>query len=195
MGHNRAMSTPSHSELARLLERARALTEAPEAHGTLAGALCAGESFGFEEWLGEVFPEGDPGVAREGMQQLYRWTRDALASGQLQFAPLLPEDELPLAERAQALGEFCQGFLYGLGTSALPDPEALPEQVAEIVRDLGAITHVGADPEESEEDNEQAYAELVEFVRVGVQLLFDELAPYRRPVRETAPDGPPASLH
>jgi uncharacterized protein YgfB (UPF0149 family) len=53
---------------------------------------------------------------------------------------------------------------------------------------------VGVDPDESEEENEQAYAELVEFVRVGVQLLFDELAPYRQP-QTAAPDGPPASLH
>ena len=75
-----------------------------------------------------------------------------------------------------------------------PTPEALPTQVAEIVRDIGAITGVGVDPDESEEENEQAYAELVEFVRVGVQLLFDELAPYRQP-QTAAPDGPPASLH
>lgn len=195
MGHNHPMSTPSFRELTRLLDGAHALTEVPEAHGTLAGALCAGDAFGPAEWFGEVFPEGRPGVAEAGMRDLYRATREALAAGQLQFEPLLPDDDAPLAERAQALGEFCQGFLYGLGTSALPDPESLPEQVAEIVRDLGAITRVGTDPEESEEDNEQAYAELVEFVRVGVQLLFDELAPYRGPDRRSAADGPSTSLH
>lgn len=189
------MSPPSHSDLARLLEGARALTEVPEAHGTLVGALCAGDSFGLQDWFGEVFPEGRPGAAQQGMQELYRWTREALAAGELRFVPVLPDDDAPVAERAQALGEFCQGFLYGLGTSALPDPEALPTQVAEIVRDIGAITHVGVDPDESDEENEQAYAELVEFVRVGVQLLFDELAPYRQPQTAAAPDGPPASLH
>lgn len=188
------MSAPSHRDLARLLEGARALTEVPEAHGTLAGALCAGESFGLREWFDEVFPEGRPGAARQGMQELYRWTREALAAGELRFVPVLPDDDAPVAERAQALGEFCQGFLYGLGTSALPDPEALPTQVAEIVRDIGAITNVGVDPDESVDDNEQAYAELVEFVRVGVQLLFEELAPYRQP-QTAASDGPPASLH
>lgn len=189
------MSPLSHRDLARRLEAAHALTEVPEAHGTLAGALCAGETFGFRDWVAEIFPEGRAGSAEEGMQALYCATREALAAGELQFVPLLPDDDAPVAERAQALGEFCQGFLYGLGTSQLPDPESLPEQVAEIVRDLGAITNVGVDPDESLEDNEQAYAELVEFVRVGVQLLFDELAPYRRPAAATAADGPPASLH
>ena len=188
-------SPPTHRDLAPLLEGARALTLVPEAHGTLAGALCAGDSYGLQEWLGEVFPEGRAGSAQQGMQDLYDWTRVSLAAGDLQFAPLLPDDAAPVDARAQALGEFCQGFLYGLGTSALPDPEGLPAQVGEIVRDIGAIAHVGVDPGESDEANEQAYAELVEFVRVGVQLLFDELAPYRRPASGTAADGPPASLH
>jgi uncharacterized protein YgfB (UPF0149 family) len=35
------------------------------------------------------------------------------------------------------------------------------------------------DPEQDEEANESAYGELVEFVRVGVQLLFEELGSAR----------------
>jgi uncharacterized protein YgfB (UPF0149 family) len=37
------------------------------------------------------------------------------------------------------------------------------------------------DAAQGEESNEAAYAELVEFTRVGVQLLFEELAALRRP--------------
>ena len=187
------MSPPPFRELARLMQEARALADLPEAHGTLAGACCAGEGFSLEDWLREVFPEGRPGVAGGGMQAVFDRTRGALASGAL-LEPLLPEDDAPVAERAPALGEWCQGFLYGLGTSALPDPEHLPEQVSEVVRDLTAITRVGVDPDESEEENEQAYAELVEFVRVAVQLVYDELAPFRAGPAKAA-DAPPASLH
>ncbi len=38
---------------------------------------------------------------------------------------------------------------------------------------------MGVGTGESEEDNESAYAELVEFVRVGVQLVFEELESLR----------------
>ena len=55
------------------------------------------------------------------------------------------------------------------------------EQLAPILRDLQEISRVGVDPEDSEESGEQAYAELVEFVRVGVQLLFEQLEPLRGP--------------
>ena len=92
---------------------------------------------------------------------------------------LLPGDEQPIDARATALGQWCQGFLYGLGTSAIDDVTRLPGEVGEIVRDLSEITRIGVDGSETLETNESAYAELVEFVRVGVQLLFEELAPYR----------------
>lgn len=187
------MSLPSFHELAGSLRLANALADLPEAHGTLVGALCAGEVT-LEDWLREVFPEGRPGVAADALQAVFDWTRGSLASGEL-LDPLLPTDDVPIVERAPALGEWCQGFLYGLSTHTLPDPERLPGQVAEVVRDLTAITRVGADPDESDEENEQAYAELVEFVRVAVQLLHEELAPFRDDPDQAAADAPPTSLH
>jgi uncharacterized protein YgfB (UPF0149 family) len=188
------MSPLPFRELTHLMQQARALADLPEAHGTLAGAFCAGQGFTLEDWVREIFPEGLPGPAGAGMQAVFDWTRESLEGGDL-FEPLLPDDQVPVAERAPALGEWCQGFLYGLGTRALPDPEQLPEQVAEVVRDLTAITRVGVDPDESEEENEQAYAELVEFVRVAVQLLHEELAPFREEPTRSASDVPPTSLH
>jgi uncharacterized protein YgfB (UPF0149 family) len=66
----------------------------------------------------------------------------------------------------------------------------LPGEVGEIVRDLIEITRAGVDADQDEQANESAYAELVEFVRVGVQLLFEELAGARRP-----PAAAAAPLH
>jgi uncharacterized protein YgfB (UPF0149 family) len=50
---------------------------------------------------------------------------------------------------------------------------------------------VGVDPDDGTESNEQAFAELVEFVRVGVQLLYEQLQPLREPAVSTARE----SLH
>ena len=120
-----------------------------------------------------------------------RATRAELASDQMDFQALLPDDDEPIAARAEALGQWCQGFLYGLGTQPIPEPDQLPQDAGEVVRDMTALTQVAADSQESDESNEQAYAELVEFVRVGAQLLFDELAPWRGAARESAPPSTP----
>ena len=52
------------------------------------------------------------------------------------------------------------------------------------------MTQVAVDPAESDESNEEAYTELVEFVRVGAQLLFDEFAPYRTVPEASVPRSP-----
>ena len=139
------MSEPEFHEIERRLAASRALTDLPEAHGTLAGALCATHAVSLQDWLREVFADGVAGEAESTMLALFEWTRHVLTAGQLEFRLLLPGDETPVTERATALGQWCQGFLYGLGSSPLPDVEQLPEEVAEIVRDLTALTQIGVD--------------------------------------------------
>ena len=194
-GHNLGMSQPDYRTIESRLDESRALTDLPEAHGTLAGALCASNAVALQDWLREVFPEGVAAAAEGDMHAVFEWTRHVLGNGQMEFAMLLPEDDRPLDERAAALGEWCQGFLYGLGSTPIPDIDSLSPEVGELVRDLTAITQLSVDEAESADSNEEALAELIEFVRVGVQLLFDELAPFRNTTTGgSAPDGP-VSLH
>ena len=185
------MHPASYTDIQRLLADQRSLAEAAEAHGTLAGCLCAAVGYRFEDWMLEILPEGraDP-LSTAALRQLYLDTAGALEGPEMEFELLLPEDEQPIDDRTAALGQWCQGFLYGLGTSAIQDASALPGEVGELVRDLTEITHVGVDAGQSPETNESAYAELVEFVRVGVQLVFEELEPLR-----DQPPPPEAALH
>ena len=156
----------------------------------LAGCLCGASDYRFEDWLREILPEGRAGAAASAtLQELYAATAGALRQPDMEFELLLPDDEQPIDARTAALAQWCQGFLYGLGTGAIPDASKLPGDVGEIVRDFIEITRAGVDSEQGEESNENAYAQLVEFVRVGAQLLFEELAGARHP--PTAPTQAP----
>jgi uncharacterized protein YgfB (UPF0149 family) len=185
------MHLENYSEIQRVLTDERSLADAAEAHGTLAGCLCAAIGYRFDDWLAEILPEGraQP-LGREVLRGLYTDTAGALAGRDMEFELLLPADEQPIDARTAALAMWCQGFLYGLGTSVVQDQSGLPGDIGEIVRDLTEITRVAVDNEQSPESNESAYAELVEFVRVGVQLVFDELAPLR-----DQPGPPDVPLH
>lgn len=189
------MADPNYQEIESSLAASRALTDLPEAHGTLAGALCSSRSLALEDWLREIFPEGQAGAAETSLLAVFEWTRHVLDTRQFGFQPLLPDDETPVEARAVALGQWCQGFLYGLGSQPIPEIEHLPAEVAEIVRDFTALTQIGVDAGESPEANEQAYAELVEFVRIGVQLLYDELAKFRDDAASSAGNGPAPAFH
>ncbi len=179
------LSTRTFNELQRALAQSHALADAAEAHGTLVGSLCA-TGCSLDEWLAEILPEGRAGHgAAASLQAVFNATSGALGDTDMSFQPLLPPDEDPIALRTTALGEWCQGFLYGLGIGvAVPDVSQLQGEAAEVLRDMAEITHVDVDPEDSEESNEAAYAELVEFVRVGVQLLYEQLQPLRDPPRQ-----------
>jgi uncharacterized protein len=187
-----AETSLSYADIQRVLTQSHALADAAEAHGTLSGALCATPAYHLDDWLGEILPDGR--AAPEDtpwLRALFDSTSTALGDEQMSFQPLLPTDEDALGARTEALGDWCKGFLYGLGSGSLNDLQAFGDEADEILRDFTAITQVGIDPEDTDEKNEEAYVELVEFVRIGVQLLFDRLEPLRAPL----PAGDGSSLH
>jgi uncharacterized protein YgfB (UPF0149 family) len=188
------MLAASYDDFERVLKDARALPEPSEAHGTLAGALCSSRDYGLIEWLHEILPEDSPddqALQSSVLQNVYDAMVRTLSGVESDFHPLLPDDAVPLAQRADALSLWCQGFLYGLGSGSAADPSKVSTEAGEIIRDLTEITHVGVDAGDENEENEIAFAEVVEFVRVGVQLLFVEFAPARG--QEPAPGA--ASIH
>jgi uncharacterized protein YgfB (UPF0149 family) len=174
----------NYAQIQRLMSECRAVTEPAEAHGSLAGALCATDEYGVEDWLAEILPEGTvpEETAVLSLRGLYEATRAALTDTQMQFDLLMPDDDEPIERRAEALTLWCNGFVYGLGSGGAPDPERLPGDAGEIVRDLAQIMRAGVDEREGIEANELALAELVEFVRVGVQVVFEELSALRQPL-------------
>jgi uncharacterized protein YgfB (UPF0149 family) len=188
------MHTASYAEIQRVLADERSMTDAAEAHGTLAGALCTASAYRFEDWLQEILPEGRAQPISSGaLRSLFFVTAETLAGAEMAFEPLLPEDAQPIDERATALSQWCVGFLYGLGSGAIPDVSKLPGEAGEVLRDFDEITRVGVGTGDSDEQNEAAYAELVEFVRVGVQLVFEELESLREaaPEDDESADEPP----
>ncbi|HEY3643720.1 MAG TPA: UPF0149 family protein [Gammaproteobacteria bacterium] len=173
------MPSNAFHDLDETLRRAGAACDAAESHGTLCGALCAGlDSDG--PWLQHILDEatGTPEAqrrCREALSAMRDSTHGQLAGGSLEFAPLLPDDELGLADRTDALSEWCQGFLFGLGLAGdRLQLDELGEETNEILKDMTQISQAGFEGEDTEED-ETAYAEIVEYVRMGVQLLYEEL--------------------
>lgn len=174
---------PIHYEdLEEVLEAAGVEMGAAAVHGSLCGCLVLPESGGESPCMLEIF-SGDqqPPVSekcREVLSELYRDTQQALQDESLGFHLLLPSDEKALGLRVEALGQWCYGFSSGLVLSGLTPQRLsrLSEQVREFVMDIGQIAQVS--PEMVAYDESEAdYAELTEYVRMGVLLLFDELQP------------------
>ena len=167
----------THPDLQAALARVNMTVDASEAHGRLTGALCARAGYAASEWLADLAADSggaapEPDAALDGVPAD---TLAALRSDAFEFEPLLPDDDAPLADRVAALAAWAGGFLYGLGTGA-SDQSIGAGDVAEFLRDLAEIARAELEPGGGGDAGEGDFTELVEFVRAGAQLTFDELA-------------------
>ena len=110
-----------------------------------------------------------------------------MAAIDMAFQPLLPDDDAALVRRVAGLAQWCHGFLYGLALGGAVAPGRLSADVDEILRDFAEISRAEVDPADPVETGEAAYAELLEFVRTGAQIVFEELAEARRTVMPADP--------
>ncbi len=143
-----------------------------EVHGLLAGLHCSDAGFTPQQALQEMLAQTSLQWSAEFnlfLNDYFKKVHLSLIGNELGFDLLLPEDELPLAERAKHLAQWCQGFLFGIGLGGKKNHS---KQTQEILRDIQAISQLEA--EGDGEAEEQAYFELVEFLRVATQLLFTE---------------------
>lgn len=168
-----------YSELESALTAVGATMGAAQAHGLLCGMLCAKPDTEQAPWMAQVLentaPKGEEAQAvLAALTQLFEDGKAALESEEMTFEPLLPPDDAPVGERAEALAGWAEGFLLGLSLSGLPPHKDLGEDINELLRDFTEITQVEPDPD-SEEANESAYSELVEYVRVGTLVILESL--------------------
>jgi uncharacterized protein YgfB (UPF0149 family) len=188
-------SNPSldYDRLRDSLAAAGAVVALAELHGGVCGALCMGSTEAASGWLAGVFDDEHlgavPAELASELEDLVGTSVKMLDGEELQFEPLLPGDEAPLAEQVEALAAWCQGFLNGIGSAgpAAARAAAEHETIGEILRDFAEIARAGLSDEEAAGDGQPdfALAEIQGHVRVGVQLVFEELAPLRA---ASAPD-------
>ena len=147
-------------------------------HGSLTGYLCGGGSADARNWLAALELEAEnPGAIETEhaqLQQLFTECSTWLSDPDFGFNPLLPAADAPLDARADALVEWCRGFLGGIGLAGVAHDHGMSPDAEEILGDLGSIAGSRFEYDDSEED-ENALSEVIEFIRVGVLLLHAEL--------------------
>ena len=192
-------TTIEHDVLDEALRACGSDWTAAQAHGLLCGQLAVSGRDGIGVWQSQVLADSETtpigtqcGALLERMAET-TWQR--LAERQSQFDVVLPDDDEDSARRAQALADWAEGFLHGL--VSFSRDEAVRKRLAEeplsdLIRDLLELTRAEVGPDDSAEETELAYTELVEYVRVAAQLAFEQLADLRHD--ESGVSGAPSGL-
>lgn len=149
-------------------------------HGCLSGLLGAGApaepEYGLDA-LAQSLNLDLHGELADRVMQLYLVTAAALRDEEFTFLPLLPDEEEEIGLRTAALANWCEGFLAGFAYRiAVNEPAAgaLSQDVGEVLRDIAAMAQAESGADENEEDAEDSFIELVEYLRVAVVNVFLE---------------------
>jgi uncharacterized protein YgfB (UPF0149 family) len=169
-------SLPSYIEIADLLMAAKSSFHPAEVHGFFCGYI-TGTSAKMNTHLEKLVlgthknPED-----RELLQQLYEMSYHQMSEFSFEFTLLLPDDDSDINARTEALGLWCQGFLTGLQQANIPIQNREESDVTETINDLIEIAQVNyGDIDNDSDEDETAYFELVEYVRLSVLSIFQGL--------------------
>ncbi|ALO34164.1 hypothetical protein CMT41_05020 [Colwellia sp. MT41] len=154
-------------------------SHASEIHGVLTGLVCAGFEFenqGYMVMLNDLFNDGDsfPKAVKIALKQMYSELWTSILDDTYSFNLLLPDDDDSMAERGHALSMWVQGFNLGFGLEQKDTP-VVSAEVKEVLTDFSEIANL-SDEMDEDEDTEQAYFEISEYVRISALLCFSELA-------------------
>lgn len=181
--------TIDHKKLDAALRRCGSIWNAGQTHGLLCSRLAVAGSDGASRWLAQVLADTEPDNALRSeceamLEALCTATWQQLSQRPSDFMLLLPDADDPVLVRAEAMGQWCEGFLHGLVSETHSDKlrERLArDPLADIIKDMLEITRASVDDETDDERSENDFSELVEYLRVAAQLTYEELAEFRGP--------------
>ncbi len=159
------------------------------AHGMLSGLICGGEksvqSKLSDEWF-SLEDRDDLVVAtcQSAMDELAQAIYSCIAGEDFGFPLLLPDEDTPLQQRAIAVRDWCEGFLFGVGLVEAANETGLPSQVREALNDLAEISRMEVDTISGDEEEEAALAELTEFLWVAAMLVHEEMTLEQQELRQ-----------
>ncbi|GAA3904950.1 hypothetical protein GCM10022228_13930 [Halomonas cibimaris] len=153
-------------------------------------ALLALKDVSAEAWLDEVCsslgieqPKDAPSAER--LLGWRRQTLEALGAGEMNYAPLLPDELFSLAEQAQGLQEWALGFVEVLDDTV---DDALRRQwsaaLREALDDLPVLARIETDLDDSPENENDLFA-LTEHARMAAMMLYTEQHPGQPQVEQS----------
>ncbi len=173
---------PDYVGVERALGRANVDFSSAEIHGMVCGLLVVDQATAPDTWFAQVL-EGNPQdvyvqEARTLLKALFSTIRQQLNDSDMTFELFLPKDDA-LETRVEAMQDWCQGFSFGLVMAGVKDMRTLPDDSREWAEDVVRIGSSGELEMEDEEEGEESLAEIIEYLRVGVLMMNEELQPMK----------------
>lgn len=169
---------PSSETLQSQMTKLKIKPSAHEVHGEICGLLCVGSSEKAENYIQSLLEESD--VTRyekevRSLAKLLQISYQQMSTMSFDFHLLVPDDEKPLEERAKALGLWCQGFSDGVLNAGIDLAAIKGEESRDALFHITEIANIDYDYTIVTEEDEKAFMEVYEYVRMAVLMIHTEL--------------------
>jgi uncharacterized protein YgfB (UPF0149 family) len=168
-------SLPTYAEVTGALNSVETPFFPAQVHGFICGLLCATSGKSDNSWHNTLLGDKKDRHAREMLQQIFESSFHLISEFSFEFTLLLPEDKASIHLRTEALGSWCQGFLAGLKHGRFPIENREPSEITDTLNDILEIAQVNYEELDANDEDEMAYFELLEYVRLAVLMIFHEI--------------------
>lgn len=172
-----ATALPDYYSMEKTLISAEVPFPPAHVHGFICGILCATRGRLSSSWIKDLTGKKKSAALREMLLELFETSFHLMNEFSFEFALLLPSDDVDINVRSESLGAWCQGFITGLEKHKIPLKNREPNEVTEALDDMIEIAQISFGDIASNDEDENAYFELVEYVRLATLMIFHELNP------------------
>jgi uncharacterized protein len=166
---------PAYLDVTEALQKSGSEIFAAEVHGLICGMIASTPPGDMAAWEKIILGKLKNPASKRLLQNLYDVSFKLLNEFSFEFTLLLPEEETDINERTECLGLWCQGFLVGMQQGPLSLPADAGDDALEALDDLAEIGQVSFGNLGTSDEDETAYFELVEYVRLSTLMLYHEL--------------------
>ena len=168
-------SLPKFRELEQALNKTALKLHPSQVHGLICGILCGHPNGRTTAWEELITGGKDPVKTHSLLQGLYDISAKQLDEFLFEFDLMLPANSEDLPLRAEALTLWCQGILTGLKLAQVQIVDRDQGEITEAIDDLIEIAKMNYEEVVASEEDESAYVELVEYVRMAVILIYQDI--------------------
>jgi uncharacterized protein len=164
----------NYTELNNVLSHTTLKLHPSQVHGLICGILC-GNPKRSTAWEALIAGNKETAKTHEVLQALYERSAQQLGDFLFEFQLLMPDDQESLPVRAEALTLWCQGFLTGLKLAQIQIVDREPSEMTEAINDIIEIAKMNYEEVVASDEDEAAYVELIEYVRMAIILIYQDL--------------------
>lgn len=175
---NSQLRLPKYDDFVEALAGLSLPITASELHGIMCGYLCANADSQGEAYLHALLNNKKDEATRTAAAALfavYSVSQQQIANFDFEFQMLLPDDDEPLVERAQAFSEWCEGFTHALTTAGVAGDQLYDEEAQEALEHLTEFADLDCENLDVDEEDEKALMEVSEYTRLAVLRLHGDL--------------------